>query len=107
MCRDRKLLCSSTFGPALPQLSVLDEASEHLGLHEDAQEAADALGGHRLAEGLALEDAFAPLALGHEQGVMADGLQEEADERLRNQAVQGVAFWAKQGERSDRQSVRH
>lgn len=81
-------MLSSTFGSALAELAVLDEAGEHLGLHEDAQEAAYTLGGHRLTEGLALEDALATLALRHEKRVVADRLQEEADERLRHQAVQ-------------------
>lgn len=73
-----------TFCPALPQLTVLDEAGKHLGLHEDPQETADALWGHRLAESLTLEDALTPFTLGHEQRVMANSLQEEADEGLRH-----------------------
>ena len=88
-----------TFGPALPELTVLDEASKHLGLHEDPQEAPDALGGHRLAEGLALEDALPSLVLSEEQGVVSDGLQEEPDESFRHQAVQGVALCGAGGER--------
>lgn len=71
----------------------MDEPRKHLGLHEDPQEATDALGGHRLAEGLALETAFSSLALAEEQGVVADGFQEETDEGLRHQAVQGVTLY--------------
>lgn len=84
---ERDSLETPTFCPALPQLTVLNEASKHLRFHKDAQEAADALGGHRLAEGLALEDTVTSLTLGHEQRVMADGLQEEPNEGLRHQAV--------------------
>ena len=80
----------STFGTALPQLSILDEPSKHLRLHEDAQETTDAFRRHRLAEGLSLENTLSALVLSDEQGVMADGLQEEADEGLWHKAVQGV-----------------
>lgn len=72
----------STFGAALPQLSILDEPCKHLRLHEDAQETTDAFRRHRLAEGLSLENTLSALVLSDEQGVMADGLQEEADEGL-------------------------
>lgn len=86
-----------TFGPSLPQLTILNEPCKHLRLHEDAQEAPDALGRHRLAEGLSLEDAFAALVLSDEQRVMADGLQEEADKSLRHQTVQRVVLWRHKG----------
>lgn len=72
----------STFSPGLPQLSILDEPCEHLRFHEDAQETTDAFRRHRLAEGLSLENALSALVLSDKQGVMADGLQEEADEGL-------------------------
>lgn len=80
----------STFGSSLPQLPILNEPGEHLRLHEDAKEAADAFRRHRLAEGLSLKNTLSTLVLSDEQGVVADGLQEEADEGLRHQAVQGV-----------------
>lgn len=76
-----------TFSPSLPQLAILNEPCKHLRLHKDAQEATDALRRHRLAEGLSLENAFAALVLGDKQGVMSDGLQEEANESLRHQTV--------------------
>lgn len=72
----------STFSPGLPQLPILNEPGKHLRLHEDAQETSDAFRRHRLAEGLSLENALSTLILSDEQGVMADGLQEEADEGL-------------------------
>lgn len=81
-----------TFSSGLPQLSVLDESSEHLRLHEDSQEAADAFGGHGLAEGFTLEHALASLALSQEERVVSDGLQEEADEGLGHYAVQCVTL---------------
>lgn len=72
----------STFGPGLPQLPILDEPCKHLRLHEDAQETTDAFRRHRLAEGLPLENTLSTVILCDEQGVMADGLQEEANEGL-------------------------
>lgn len=80
----------STFSPRFPQLPILNEASKHLRLHEDAQETTDALGGHGLAKRLSLEDPLSTLVLRDEQGVMSHRLQEEADEGLWHQAVQGV-----------------
>lgn len=87
----------STFGTALPQLAILNEAGEHLRLHEDAQEAADALGRHRLAESLPLKSALPALVLCNEQGVVTHRLQEEADEGLGHQAVQGVVLCGHRG----------
>lgn len=81
-----------TFGPALPQLPVLDKPSKHLGLHKHTQEATDALGSHRLAEGISLEDAVTPLILGQEQRVVASGLQEKADKGLRYHTAEGVTL---------------
>lgn len=72
----------STFSPGLPQLPILNEPCKHLRLHEDAQEATDTFGRHGLAEGLSLENALSALVLSDKQGVMADGLEEEADESL-------------------------
>lgn len=77
----------STFSPGLPQLSILNEPCKHLRLHEDAQETTDALWRHCLAEGLPLENTLSTLILSDEQGVMADGLQKEADEGFWHQAV--------------------
>lgn len=71
-----------TFGPTLPHLLILDESSKHLRLHKDTQESADALRSHRLAEGFALEDALPSFTLGKKQGIVANGLQEKADEGL-------------------------
>lgn len=82
----------STFSPCFPQLPVLDEASKHLRLHEDAQETADALGRHGLAKRLPLEDPLSSLVLRDEKGVMSHRLQEEADEGLRHQAAQRVVL---------------
>lgn len=87
----------STFSSGLPQLSVLNEPGEHLRLHEDAEEAADAFWRHRFAESLPLKNALAALILGDEEGVVTHGLQEEADERLRHQAVQGVILCGHKG----------
>lgn len=71
-----------TFSPILPHLLILDESSKHLRLHEDTQESADALRSHRLAEGFALEEALPSFTLGKKQGIVANGLQEKADEGL-------------------------
>ncbi len=71
-----------TFGSTLPHLPILDESSKHLGLHEDPQESPDALRSHRLAEGFALEDALPSFAMGKKQRIVANGLQEKADEDL-------------------------
>ncbi len=72
----------STFSSGLSQLPILNEPCKHLRLHEDAQETSDAFRCHRLAEGLSLENTLSTLILSDEQGVMADGLQKEADESL-------------------------
>ncbi len=77
-----------TFGPTLPHLPILDESSKHLGLHEDPQESPDALRSHRLAEGFALEDALPSFAMGKKQRIVANGLQEKADEDLWHHTVQ-------------------
>ena len=83
-----------TFGILPTQLPLLDEAPEHLGLHEHLQEAAEALGGDGLAEGLALQGPFLALAHRQEQGVMAHDLHEEADEGFRHHLVQGAGLRA-------------
>lgn len=91
-------LRKATFGPSLSQLPILNKPCKHLGLHEDAEETAYAFGRHRLPEGLSLEDPLPALVLSDEEGVMSNGLQEEADEGLRHQAVQGVILYRHKGD---------
>lgn len=91
-------LRKATFGPSLSQLPILNETCKHLGLHEDAEETANAFGRHRFPEGLSLEDALPALFFSDEEGVMSDGLQEEADEGLGHQAVQGVILYRHKGD---------
>lgn len=75
-------LLKQPFSPCFPQLPVLNEPCKHLRLHENAQETTNALGRHRLAKSLSLENALAALVLRDEEGVMSHCLQEEADEGL-------------------------
>lgn len=74
------------------ELPLLDEPAEHLGLHEDLEEATHGLGGDRFAKALPLEGAgdrgggrggvaVLPLA-GEEERIVADQLHEKADEGL-------------------------
>lgn len=56
-----------TFGILPAQLPLLDEAPERLGLHEDFQEPAEALGGDGFAEGLSLQLQGPLLALARRQ----------------------------------------
>ena len=91
-------LRKATFGPSLSQLPVLNKPCKHLGLHEDAEETADAFGRHGLPEGLSLEDPLPALFFSDEEGVMSHGLQKEADEGLRHQAVQGVILYRHKGD---------
>ena len=77
--------------PTLAQLLVLDEAGEHLGLHEELQELPHAAGRVRLAEGVALQLAGAGRRLGHVQRVVAHQLHEETHEGLRHQSAQLLA----------------
>lgn len=77
---------------ALPQLPVLDEASKHLRLHKNLKKTPDALGSHRLAEGLALKGPLPLLTLRQKEGVVPDGLHEEPDEHLRHQPIEGITF---------------
>lgn len=91
-------LRKATFGPRLPQLPILNKPCKHLGLHKDAEETAYAFGRHRLPEGLSLEDPLPALILSDEEGVVSNGLQEEADEGLRHQAVQGVILYKHKGD---------
>lgn len=88
---------ASTFSPVLPQLPILNETSKHLRLHEDTQETTDAFRRHGFTEGLSLKNALSALILSDKQGVMSDGLQEEADESLWHQAVQGVVLCQDKG----------
>jgi len=85
-------LAMPTFPPAaaapLAQLLVLDEAGEHLGLHEELQELAHATGRVRLAEAVALQLAGAGRRLDHVQRVVAHQLHEKTHEGLRHQRAQ-------------------
>lgn len=74
------------------ELSLLDEPAEHLGLHEDLQEATHGLGRDRFTKALALEGAgdrggrrggvaVLPFA-DDEEGIVAYQLHEEADKGL-------------------------
>lgn len=83
-----------TFGILPAQLPLLYEASKCLGLHEDLQETAEALGGDSFAEGLALQGPLLALTHRQEQGVVAHDLHEEADKGFRHHLVQGAALRA-------------
>lgn len=85
-----------TFGVLPAQLPLLDEAPERLGLHEDLQEPAEALGGDGFAEGLSLQlqRPFLALARRQEQRVVAHDLHEEADKGFRHHLVQGAGLRA-------------
>lgn len=50
-----RFISIQTFQALPPKLSFLHEPRKHLRLHEDLQESPQALGGHGLTEGLALE----------------------------------------------------
>lgn len=86
--------CPLTFGILSTQLSLLDEAPEHLGFHENLQEAAQALGGDGFAEGLSLKGPLLTVAHRQEQGVMAHNLHKEADKGFRHHLVQGAGLRA-------------
>lgn len=85
-----------TFGVLPAQLSLLDEAPERLGLHEDLQEPAEALGRDGFAEGLSLQlqGPLLALACRQEQRVVAHDLHEEADKGFRHHLVQGAGLRA-------------
>lgn len=81
-----------TFQGSPVELPLLDEPAEHLGLHEDLQEAAHGLGRDGFAETLPLEGAGArgggrrgvavfPLA-DDEEWIVAHQLHEETDKGL-------------------------
>lgn len=86
--------CPLTFDILPAQLSLLDEASKHLGLHENLQEPTEALGRDSFAEGLSLQGPLLALACRQEQGVVAHNLHEEADEGFRHHLVQGAGLGA-------------
>lgn len=80
---------SLTFAPSLAQLLVMDEAGEHLGVHEELQELADSAGGVRLAEALPLQlPSPAGAALTHMERVVAHQLHKEMHKGLRHQGTQ-------------------
>lgn len=81
-----------TSDPLLPQLPLLDEAPEHLCLHEDLQEAPEALGGDGFAESLALQGPLLSLRGGQEQRIVAHDLHKETDESLGHHLVQRAGF---------------
>lgn len=72
----------TTFCPGLSQQSIVNEPCKHLRLHKDSEETSDAFRCHGLPEGLSLENPLSVLILSDKQGVMPNGLQEEADEGL-------------------------
>lgn len=77
-----------TSDPLLPQLPLLNEAPEHLRLHEDLQEASEALGGDGLAESLALQGPLLSLGGSQEEGVVAHDLHKETDKGLGHHLIQ-------------------
>lgn len=81
-----------TSDPLLPQLPLLNEAPEHLRLHEDLQEAPEALGGDGFAESLALQGPLLALRGRQEQGVVAHNLHKETDKGLGHHLVQRADF---------------
>ena len=77
-----------TSDPLLPHLPFLDEAPKHLRLHEDLQEAPEALGRDGLAESLTLQSPLLSLVGGQEEGVVAHNLHKETDKGLGYHLVQ-------------------
>ena len=98
------------------QIPLLDEACEHLSLHEHLQEPPQAFGGDGFAEGFALkgsqgwgreggvggrgarrggrgERLVLPLCSAHEEGVMTNYLHKEAHKGLGDDRVEGAAVW--------------
>lgn len=73
---------------SLVQLFVLNEASEHLSVHEELQELADTAGGMRFAEAVALKLPAPIGGLDHVERIMAHQLYEEPHKGLRYQAAQ-------------------
>lgn len=79
---------SPTSSSSLAQLLVLDKACEHLRVHEELQELADASRRVGLPEGVAVQLPAAARRLGHVQRVVAHQLHEEAHEALRHQRAE-------------------
>lgn len=91
---------SLTLDSALAELSVLDEAGEHLCVHEQLEELAHASRRMRLPEHFSVELANAVVSrLVDVQRVMAHQLHEESHKRLRHQSTQ-AALLCTQGRRS-------
>lgn len=82
---------SLTLDSPLAELSVLDEAGKHLGVHEQLEELAHASGRMRLPEGFSVELADAIVSrLVDVQRVMAHQLHKESHKRLRHQSAQAA-----------------
>lgn len=81
-----------TSDPLLPQLPLLNEAPKHLRLHEDLQEAPEALGGDGFAESLTLQSPLLSLRGGQEKGIVAHDLHKETDKGLGHHLVQRAGF---------------
>lgn len=76
---------SLTFAPSLPQLPVVDEAGEHLCVHEELQKLAGTTRGVRFAEALPLQLPGATTggaAFTHVEGIVAHQLHEETHKGL-------------------------
>ncbi len=73
---------------SLAQLFVLNEASKHLGIHEELQELSDSTGGVRFAEAFALELPASIGCLDHVERIMAHQLHKEPHKTLRHQRAQ-------------------
>lgn len=87
-----------TSSSTLAQLFVLDEAGEHLRVHEELQELPHAPRRVRLAEAVALQLPAAAGRLGHVERVVSHQLHEEADEALRDQRAQVSLLTCRQGD---------
>lgn len=98
------------------QIPLLDEAGEHLGLHEHLQEPSQALGSDRFAKGLALEGRgggrrrgarqgwggdrlILSLCSTHEEGVVTHHLHKETHKGLRHHRAEGAGVWVEVQER--------
>lgn len=98
-CRSDRHVCmresSLTLDSALAELSVLDEAGEHLRVHEQLEELPHASGRMRLPEGFSVELADAVVSrLVDVQRVMAHQLYEESHKRLGYQSTQTALLCA-------------
>lgn len=90
------------------QLSLLDEPAEHLGLHEDLQEAPHSLGRNRFTKTLALKGAgdrggrrggvaVFPFT-GDEEWIVAYQLHEETNESLGHNGAKMARIWKEEDE---------